>query len=152
MRITAEFTPLEGTAAMVGRSGGHAVVADRPPGRAGGEGRGLNGAQLLALALGGCFGNDLHYAAEALGTRIEDAAVRVTLWLEGEPLAVARALLRRRCAVAPGGDAAAVVARAEALCTVANSLRPAFPVLFLDWDAPDPEEGGGLPEGSPGAT
>lgn len=138
MRITAEFAPLPGTAAMVGEAGGHAVIADRPPGRAGGEGRGLNGAQLLALALGGCFANDLHYAAEALGTRIADAALRVTLLLQGEPLLVVRATLHLRCATTQGGDAAAVVAHAKANCTVANSLRPAFPVLFLDWDAPDP--------------
>lgn len=153
MRITAEFTPLPGTAAMVGRTGGHAVIADRPQGRAGGGGRGLNGAQLLALALGGCFANDLHYAAEALGTRIEDAALRVTLRLEGEPLVVTGAVLHRRCVTEAGGDAAAVVARAEALCTVANSLRPAFPVLFLDWDAPDAEEdAANLPGRQSGAT
>lgn len=152
MRITAEFTPLPGTAAMVGKAGGHAVIADRPPGKAGGQGRGLNGAELLALALGGCFGNDLHYAAEALGDRIEDAAIRVTLWLGGEPLLVTRAALHVRCATASGGDAAAVLARARANCTVANSLRPAFPVLFLDWDAPDGDEGPALPEGPAGAT
>lgn len=152
MRITAEFTPLAGTAAMVGRAGGHAVIADRPPGRAGGQGRGLNGAELLALALGGCFGNDLHYAADALGTRVADAAIRVTLWLAGEPLVVTRAALYVRCATAPGGDAAAVLARAQALCTVANSLRPAFPVEFLDWDAAGPGDGAALPEGPSGAT
>lgn len=152
MRITAEFTPIPGTAAMEGRTGGHALIADRPPGRAGGEGRGLNGAQLLALALGGCFGNDLHYAADALGTRVEDAAVRVTLWLSGQPLLVTGAVLHVRCAVADGADAAAVVARAQAVCTVANSLRPAFPIAFLDWDAPEPEEGAALPDAASGAT
>lgn len=152
MRITVEFEPLGGTAAMVGRAGGHAVIADRPPGRARGKGRGLNGAELLALALGGCFANDLHYAADALGTRVEDAAVRVTLRLSGQPLLVTGAVLHVRCRVAKGGDAAAVMARAQAVCTVANSLRPAFPVAFLDWDAPDPEEGAALPERAAGAT
>ena len=45
-------------------------MVDRPEGKAGGMGLGFNGGQLLALAIGGCFCNDLHYAAHAMGIRL----------------------------------------------------------------------------------
>lgn len=135
MRITADVATLPGTAAMTGGAGGHHIVVDRPEGRAGGRGLGFNGAQLLALALGGCFGNDLHYAAHALGMEVEDAAIRVTLTLGGEPLVATRATVRVRCRAAGGeGDATAIVTRAIADCTVANTLCRSFPVEFTGWD------------------
>ena len=63
---TVELRNIAGTQASMGWAGGHTVVVDRPEGRAGGLGLGFNGAQLLALALGGCFCNDLRYAAAEL--------------------------------------------------------------------------------------
>lgn len=48
-----ELRNVEGTQAAMGWAGGHTVVFDRPEGEAGGMGLGFNGAQLLALALGG---------------------------------------------------------------------------------------------------
>ena len=63
--ITFNFTPVGGTGAGLGRSaGGHMLIADRPAGTAGGSGLGFNGGELLAASLGGCFWNDLHYAAQ----------------------------------------------------------------------------------------
>src|SRR5690606_12431130 len=47
------------TQAAVGWAGSHTVVIDRPDGKAGGAGLGFNGGQMIALAIGGCFCNDL---------------------------------------------------------------------------------------------
>ena len=61
--ISARYTTLTDTQAAEGQSGEYSVIADRPPGVAGGQGLGFNGGQLLALAIGGCLCNDLRYAA-----------------------------------------------------------------------------------------
>jgi len=65
--MTVELRNVEGTEAAMGWAGGHTIVVDRPEGKAGGLGLGFNGAQLLALALGGCFCNDLRYVPDEMG-------------------------------------------------------------------------------------
>src|SRR5262249_31058219 len=60
--VTVELRNVAGTVAPLGWAGAHTIVVDRPEGRAGGRGLGFNGAQLLALSIGGCFCNDLRYA------------------------------------------------------------------------------------------
>ena len=55
LSATVELRNVEGTEAAGGWAGAHTVVVDRPDGKAGGRGLGFNGAQLLALTIGGCF-------------------------------------------------------------------------------------------------
>lgn len=125
-----ELRNIAGVEAALGWAGGHTLVVDRPEGRAGGSGLGFNGAQLLALSLGGCFCNDLRYAAADLGASLGDIAVSVALELDGQPLTVTRAAVSVRCTLADGGDASAVIERATEICTVANSVKAGFPVAF----------------------
>ena len=54
-----ELRNVQGTEAAMGWAGSHTMVVDRPEGTAGGLGLGFNGGQLLALAIGGCYCNDL---------------------------------------------------------------------------------------------
>ena len=119
---TVELNSVPGTEAAMGWAGGHTVVVDRPEGRAGGKGLGFNGAQLLGLALGGCFCNDLRYAAHELGVELSNIAVSVTVELDGEPLIARSATMTVDCKAADGTPAASVVERARTICTVANSL------------------------------
>ena len=84
--MTIELRNVEGTEAAMGWAGGHTIVVDRPEGKAGGRGLGFNGAELLALAIGGCFCNDLRYVAAEMGVRLGKIAVSVTVDLEGDPL------------------------------------------------------------------
>ena len=128
MRIDVHLRNLPGTEAAVGWTGGHTIVADRPPGRAGGLGLGFNGAELLALALGGCFCNDLRYVAEELGVSLGDIAVDVALDLEGTPLIARAARLSVACDTLDGSDAAIVVKRARSTCMVSNSISRGVPV------------------------
>jgi organic hydroperoxide reductase OsmC/OhrA len=126
-----EFATLPGSEAAIGRARGHTLVVDRPEGRAGGQGLGFNGGELLALALGGCLANDLRYVAEDLGARIEAIAIDVALTLEGDPLRATAAEVRIS---AEGPDPQAIaeaIARARAESTVANSIARGLPVAFV---------------------
>src|SRR5262245_58746510 len=60
--VTVEMWNIAGTEAALGWAVAHTIVVDRPEDRAGCRGLGFNGAQLLALSIGGCFCNDLRYA------------------------------------------------------------------------------------------
>lgn len=117
-----ELRNVAGTEAAVGWAGGHTIVIDRPEGRAGGLGLGFNGGQLLALAIGGCYCNDLRYVAHDLGVEIGEIAVTVKLELEGTPLVATKAILSVRCTTLDGSDPKTLIDAAWSICTVANSL------------------------------
>ncbi|MBH0236956.1 OsmC family protein [Methylobrevis albus] len=134
--VTVELRNVAGTAAAVGWAGAHTIVVDRPEGRAGGLGLGFNGAQLLALTIGGCFCNDLRYVAEAMGLEITALAVTVNVELGGEPLLATAATMTVDCSLADGSDPEPVIDRARASCMVSNSLRRGVPVAILSAGAP----------------
>ena len=123
MEATVELRNVAGTRAAMGWAGGHTVVIDRPEGRAGGMGLGFNGAQMLALALGGCFCNDLRYTADKLGIDLDTVEVSVTVTLEGEPLVTTDARLDVHCTRTDGGDVGELIDRTRETCMVANSLQ-----------------------------
>jgi organic hydroperoxide reductase OsmC/OhrA len=129
--VTVELRNINGTEAALGWAGGHTIVVDRPEGRAGGQGLGFNGAQLLGLAIGGCFCNDLRYAAHEQGIELGNVSVSVTVELGGEPLLVTAARLHVRCALADGSDSSSLIENAKANSTVANSLKGGIPVSFV---------------------
>ncbi|WP_343234535.1 OsmC family protein [Microvirga splendida] len=84
--MTVKLRGIPDTEASVGWAGAHSVVVDRPEGRAGGQGLGFNGGQLLGVAIGGCFCNDLYYVAHEMGIRLSSVAVDVTVTFDGDPL------------------------------------------------------------------
>ena len=126
-----ELRNVPGTEAAVGWAGGHTVVVDRPDGKAGGMGLGFNGGQLLALANGGCYCNDLRYVAHDLGVAIGEIEVTVKLEIDGAPLVVTDAVLSVRCTTLHGPDAQTLIDRAWKACTVVNSLREGVPTRLL---------------------
>jgi organic hydroperoxide reductase OsmC/OhrA len=126
--VTVELRNVEGTQAAMGWAGDHTIVVDRPEGKAGGQGLGFNGAQLLALAIGGCFCNDLRYVADEMGLGLGKIAVSVTVALEGEPLLTTSATMTVSCETLDGSDPRRVIDKARATSTVANSLRRGVPV------------------------
>ncbi len=129
--MTVELRNVEGTEAAMGWAGSHTIVVDRPDGKAGGKGLGFNGGQLLALALGGCFCNDLRYAAHELGVELGRIAVSVTIDLDGTPLLTTAAKLAVSCKTLDGTDPQAVIDKARSICMVANSLQKGVPVTIL---------------------
>ena len=124
MRVSLRSIP--DTQAAVGWAGGHTVVIDRPDGRAGGLGLGFNGGQMIALAIGGCFCNDLRYMAETMNVRVDTISVDVTIVLEGQPPLVVSAEVRAQ--VQGDGNMAELIRRAAADSTVGNSVQRGFPV------------------------
>lgn len=122
VEMTVSLRSIAGTEACAGWAGPHSITVDRPAGKAGGEGRGFNGGQLLALAIGGCFCNDLHYVAHDMGVTLTSVAVDVTLTLEGAPLLAIGASMQVTIETAQPVDTQTIIRRAEEISTVANSL------------------------------
>lgn len=123
MSTTVEYRLLPGTRAAVGRAGVHSVVADRPEGKAGGAGLGFNGGELLALAIGGCFCNDLQVLADEMGLKIANLSISVTLEFDGQPSRTTAARMDVHCTLADGSDPSELIARAQALTNIGNSVR-----------------------------
>lgn len=125
---TIEYRLLPGTRAATGQAGTHSVIADRPDGKAGGMGLGFNGGELLALAIGGCFCNDLQALADEAGVAIADLSISVTLDFDGVPSRTVGARMAVACKLDDGSDAADLVERAKRLTNIGNSVRAGFPL------------------------
>lgn len=128
--IRVDLANIEGTEASLGWAGSHTLVADRPKDVAGGQGLGFNGGQLLAMAIGGCFANDLRYVAHRRGTPLGRLAITVTLDLDGDPLMVTAARMGVICETTDGTDPLPLVQLARADSTVSNSVVRGFPVAI----------------------
>jgi organic hydroperoxide reductase OsmC/OhrA len=127
---TVVFRTLPGTRAAVGRSGNHALIADRPEGKAGGSNLGFDGGELLAFALGGCFCNDLQTLADEMGLIITDLEISVTLEFGGSPRRTTDARMAVRCSLADGADPKDLIERAKALTNIGNSVRAGIPLAI----------------------
>lgn len=134
-RMTVQLRSLPDTEAAVGWAGAHTVVVDRPEGKAGGMGLGFNGGQLLGLAIGGCFCNDLHYVAHEMGVALASIEVDVTVDFEGSPLLATNATVRAEIVARDeGADVDALIRRAREISTVSNSIQRGVPVRFAGED------------------
>jgi organic hydroperoxide reductase OsmC/OhrA len=125
---TIEYRTLPGTRAAVGVAGSHSVIADRPSGKFGGMGLGFNGGELLALAIGGCFCNDMQALADQMGLAIADLKVTVTIDFDAQPSRASGARMDVDCTLADGSDPSDLIERAKAITTIGNSLRAGVPV------------------------
>jgi organic hydroperoxide reductase OsmC/OhrA len=125
---TIRYRTLPGTCAAVGRAGTHHVIADRPEGKAGGMGLGFNGGELLALAVGGCFCNDVQALADEMGVKVVDLSVSVSIDFDGTPSRATNVRMDVDCRLDDGVDPAPLVERAKRLTTIGNSLRAGIPV------------------------
>ena len=125
--LEASFRTIPGTQAAEGRTGEHAVVVDRPAGVAGGAGAGMNGGQLLALAIGGCLANDVRFIAAVRNDTIDDVQVDVSLDIDDDGV-VTSADVVIRLVVPDGVDTSVLVGEAVEISTVLNAVRNGFPV------------------------
>ena len=125
---TIEYRLVPGTRAAEGRAGAHAVIADRPEGKADGMGLGFNGGELLALAIGGCFCNDLQALADEAGVRISDLSISVTLDFGGTPSRTVAARMTVDCTLEDGSDPSGLIEKAKRLTNIGNSVRDGFPL------------------------
>lgn len=127
--MSVKLRGISGTEASLGWAGAHSVVVDRPEGKAGGQGLGFNGGQLLGLAIGGCFCNDLYYVAHDMGIRLTSVAVDVAVTFDGNPLLATSADVQVVVEAADHtADTDALIQRARAISTVSNSISRGVPV------------------------
>lgn len=76
-QTTVEIRTLSGTSLAVGASGPRTVTIDRTK-EAGGLGLGFNGGELLLLAIGGCYSNDIFREAAKRGINVRSVQVTVS--------------------------------------------------------------------------
>ena len=76
---------IEGVSAAVGWSGPRTVTIDRPQ-AAGGLGIGFSGGELLLLAIGACYTNDLYREAAKTGMVLKSVEVSVDGDWGGDPI------------------------------------------------------------------
>ncbi len=138
--MSVHLRSLPDTQAVVGRSGAHTIVVDRPLGKAGGEGLGFNGGELLALAIGGCLCNDLQYVAHEMAIELAAIAVDVEVRFEGSPLlATSASVTVDASATDPDVDIQEIVRRAIESSTVSNSIQRGIVVLTAARQSPQAE-------------
>ena len=80
-----EIRSLANTSLAVGSSGQRTVTIDRAK-EAGGLGLGFNGGELLLLAIGGCYSNDIYREAAKRGMNIRSVQVEVKADWGGQPV------------------------------------------------------------------
>jgi organic hydroperoxide reductase OsmC/OhrA len=129
---TVQLRSIPDTEAAVGWTEAHAIVVDRPEGKAGGKGLGFNGGQLLGLAIGGCFCNDLQYVAHEMGVRLESIQVDVTITFEGDPLLATQVVMRVEVTTFDKeADVDGLIKRAQETSTVSNSIKRGISVKTI---------------------
>jgi organic hydroperoxide reductase OsmC/OhrA len=129
--MSVKLRGIPGTEASLGWAGAHSVVVDRPEGKAGGQGLGFNGGQLLGLAIGGCLCNDIYYVAHDMGIALASVAVDVAVTFEGTPLLATAAVVQIAVEAADKkADIEALIQRAQAISTVSNSIARGLPVSY----------------------
>jgi len=82
---TVEIRTVSGSSLAVGSSGSRTVTIDRAK-DAGGLGLGFNGGELLLLAIGGCYSNDIFREAAKRGFDVKNVQVIVIADWGGEPV------------------------------------------------------------------
>jgi organic hydroperoxide reductase OsmC/OhrA len=131
---TIRLHSIDGTEAAIGVSGPHSVIVDRPAGKDGGQGLGFNGGELLALAIGGCYANDIRSMAHKLGRKLARLSIEVTLEFEGERGTPDRRATSARmiptCEMLDGSDAQDLIARTAEISVIRNSVQHGLPIAI----------------------
>jgi putative redox protein len=107
----------------VGRTGHRTLTIDRPE-QAGGMGLGFNGGELLLLAIGGCYCNDLFREATKLGVLIKSVQVDVQADWGGDPVRAQNVTYSTRVE-AEASEAAilTLIEQTDRVAEIPNSLR-----------------------------
>jgi uncharacterized OsmC-like protein len=119
----------------VGWTGHRTLTIDRPE-QAGGMGLGFNGGELMLLAIGGCYYNDLFREAAKLGVVIKSVQVDVQADWGGEPVRAQNVIYSTRVE-AEASEAAilALIEQTDRVAEIPNSLRLGTPVMLAEVQA-----------------
>jgi putative redox protein len=113
----------------VGWAGHRTLTVDRET-QAGGMGLGFNGGELLLLAIGGCYCNDLFREAAKLGIVIRNVQVDVQADWGGEPVRAQHVTYSTRIEAEESRAAIlALIEQTDREAEIPNSLRLGTPVV-----------------------
>ena len=119
----------------VGWSGQHSLVIDRGPDD-GGQGMGFNGGQLLLLALGSCYANDIFREAGKRGITVIGVRVVVECEWGGEPARAQNVRYSTRVeADAPDDEIIELIRHVDEVAEVHNTLRAGGAIELVDAEA-----------------
>jgi organic hydroperoxide reductase OsmC/OhrA len=114
---------LPDTSVAVGSTGTRTVTIDCSK-EAGGEGLGFNGGELLLLAIGGCYSNDVFREAARRGITVHAVEVRVSADWGGEPVRAQNVSFSARVeADANEADILELIRHTDRVAEIPNSLR-----------------------------
>jgi len=106
------------------------------PCRESGYGSGINGGELLMLALATCYCNDLYREAARLGIAIQSVEVSAGGDFEGVGLAATNIRYQARVvSSASDGDVAKLLRETDAVAEIHNTLRAGASVALRPWEA-----------------
>ncbi|HZB24319.1 MAG TPA: OsmC family protein [Gaiellaceae bacterium] len=119
----------------VGWSGKHSLVIDRSPGD-GGQGMGFNGGQLLLLALGACYANDIFREAGKRDLEVLGVRVVVECDWEGSPTTARNVTFSTRVeAAADEDEILELIRHVDEIAEIHNTLRNGIAVELAEAEA-----------------
>ena len=119
----------------VGWSGKHSLVIDRSPGD-GGQGVGFNGGQLLLLALGACYANDVFREGDRRDVEVLGVRVVVECDWEGSPTTARNVRFSTRVeAAADEDEIMELIRHVDEIAEIHNTLREGVEVELVEAEA-----------------
>jgi uncharacterized OsmC-like protein len=119
----------------VGWSGKHSLVIDRTEAD-GGQGMGFNGGQLLLLAIGACFANDVFREADKRDLEVLGVRVVVECDWEGDPPRAQNVRFSTRVEAEADEDAImALIQHVDRVAEIHNTLRTGIEVELAEAEA-----------------
>ncbi|HZR64443.1 MAG TPA: OsmC family protein [Terriglobales bacterium] len=122
-QTTVEIRSLASTSLAVGSAGPRTVTIDRAK-EAGGHGLGFNGGELLLLAIGGCYSNDIFREAAKRGISVHLVIVTVSADWGGDPVRAQNVQMSVEVkAEASEEQIQDLIQHTDAIAEIPNSLR-----------------------------
>ena len=130
-QTTVEIRSLADGSLAVGSSGSRTVTIDRSK-EAGGLGLGFNGGELLLLAIGGCYSNDIFREAAKRGMDVHSVQVQVQADWGGDPVRAQNVSFSTVVeAHAPEEQILELIRHTDCVAEIPNSLRHGTEVKLL---------------------
>ncbi len=126
---------MSGSSLAVGSSGPRTVTIDRPK-ESGGLGLGFNGGELLLLAIGGCYSNDVFREAAQRGIVVSDVRVNVSADWAGDPVRAQNVCFTVEVqADATEAEISELIQHVDRVAEIPNSLRLGTEVKLASFKA-----------------
>ncbi len=119
----ATIRTISGMQSAVGWVGNQTITIGRPE-AVGGDGLGYSGSQVLVLAVGTCFYNNLYYAADERGIKLRSVELEVVSGWTEEPKVSSGIVVNAKVeAEASPAEIEELIHHANRVSTVSNSVR-----------------------------